>query len=75
MNKDMISLYGQIQERWLLNVDGLTGSEIRAAGCMVKNKIAKDLRTPKYKQRVIKNKKRDQNKKRFKLFELLERHK
>ena len=46
---------------------------MRAAGCMVKNKIAKDLRTPKYKQRVIKNKKKEENKKRFKLFELLER--
>ena len=71
MNKDMISLYGQIQERWLLNVDGLTGSEIRAAGCMVKNKIAKDLRTPKYRKRVIENKKKKI--KRFKMFELLER--
>jgi len=64
-----------IPERLQLNVYGRTRNEIRAAGCMVKNKIAKDLRTPKYKQRVIKNKKRDQNKKRFKLFELLERHK
>jgi len=40
---------------------------------MVKNKIAQDLRTPKYKQRIVKNKKREQNKKRFKLFEVLER--
>jgi len=40
---------------------------------MVKNKIAQDLRTPKYKQRIVKNKKREQNKKRFKIFELLER--
>jgi hypothetical protein len=40
---------------------------------MIKNKVAKDLRTPKYRQRVIKNKKREQNKRRFKLFEVLER--
>lgn len=40
---------------------------------MKQNKIAKDLRTPKYRPRVIKNKKREQNKKRFKIFELLER--
>lgn len=52
---------------------GQTRNEMRAAGCMVKNKIAKDLRTPKYKQRVINNKKKEENKKRFKLFELLER--
>ena len=36
-----------------------------------KNKIAQDLRTPKYRQRVVKNKKKEV--KRFKLFELLER--
>jgi len=40
---------------------------------MKKNKIAQDLRTPKYRQRIIKNKKREQMKKRFKLFEMLER--
>jgi len=44
---------------------------MRAAGCMTKNKIAKDLRTPKYRKRVIENKKKKI--KRFKLFELLER--
>ena len=69
----MILLYGRIRERLRLNACGQTRSEMRAAGCMVKNKIAKDLRTPKYKQRVIKNKKKEENKKRFKLFELLER--
>ena len=37
------------------------------------NPVAKDLRTPKYKKRVIKDKKKEQNKKRFKLFEMLER--
>ena len=31
---------------------------MRAAGCMIKNKIAKDLRTPKYRPRVIKDKKK-----------------
>ena len=46
---------------------------MRAAGCMVKNKVAKDLRTPKYRQRVVNDKKKQQNKKRFKMFELLER--
>jgi hypothetical protein len=38
---------------------------------VTKNKIAKDLRTPKYRKRVIENKKKKV--KRFKLFELLER--
>jgi hypothetical protein len=52
-------------------VFGQTSSEIRAAGCMVKNKIAKDLQTPKYRKRVIENKKKKV--KRFKMFELLER--
>ena len=62
-----------IPERSRLNVCGPARSEMRAAGCMIKNKIAKDLRTPKYRPRVIKDKKKQQNKKRFKLFELLER--
>ena len=39
-----------------------------------RNKIAQDLRTPKYRQRVVKNKKKEHNNKRFKLFELLERY-
>ena len=38
---------------------------------MTRNKIAKDLRTPKYRKRVIPDKKKKV--KRFKLFELLER--
>jgi hypothetical protein len=40
---------------------------------MTRNKIAKDLRSPKYRKRVIPDKKKKENKKRFKLFELLER--
>ena len=38
-----------------------------------KNKIAQELRSPKFRQRIIKDKKKTENKKRFKLFELLER--
>jgi len=38
---------------------------------MTRNKIAKDLRSPKYRKRVIPDKKKKV--KRFKLFELLER--
>ncbi len=40
---------------------------------MTRNKIAKDLRTHKYKHKVVEDKKKKEDKKRFKLFELLER--
>jgi hypothetical protein len=40
---------------------------------MTRNKIAKDLRSPKYRKRVIPDKKKKDKKQRFKLFELLER--
>jgi hypothetical protein len=40
---------------------------------MTRNKIAKDLRSPKYRHKVVEDKKKKENKKRFKLFELLER--
>ena len=44
---------------------------MRAAGYMVKNKVAKDLRTPKYRKRVVEDKKKKI--KRMKMFEILER--
>ena len=36
------------------------------------NPVAKDLRTPKYKPRVIKNKKKEENLKRYKRFYIME---
>ena len=40
---------------------------------MTRNKFAKDLRTPKYRHKIVEDKKKKEDKKRFKLFELLER--